>query len=337
MRFDGRSAWVAASLTAALAACGNADPTPGAAGKTTTAPWGGDGGTAGGGGSGGGGGQGGGVGPNGGSVDTLSFAIVGDTRPPNEDDIAGYPTAIITKIWQDVEAHSPRPAFAVTTGDYMFAKSYLAQGAQQLDLYLGARKGFTNVVFAAMGNHECTGATASNCGNGAADGTTNNYSAFLAKMLAPIGQTEPYYVIHVDSKTKAWTAKLVFVAANAWSQTQSDWLDKTLAEPTTYTFVVRHEGTTVTQAPGVSPSAVIMAKHPYTLLLAGHTHTYAYHSSSREVIVGNGGAPLTGKIDYGYVIGEERADGAITFTAYDYQQNNAIDSFSVKADGTAAP
>ncbi len=67
-----------------------------------------------------------------GPLSTLSFAIVGDTRPPTEDDTAGDPTAIITKIWQDVEAASPRPAFS-------------------------------NPMFPTMGNHECDGATADNC------------------------------------------------------------------------------------------------------------------------------------------------------------------------------
>ena len=33
-----------------------------------------------------------------------------------------------------------------------------------LDLYLAARQPYPNVQFPAMGNHECTGATASNCG-----------------------------------------------------------------------------------------------------------------------------------------------------------------------------
>src|ERR1700722_19736926 len=87
----------------------------------------------------------------GGTLDLLSFAIVGDTRPPNADDTAGYPTAVITKIWQDVEAFSPRPAFAITTGDYMFANTYGVQQMPQVALYMGARAAFTNVVFAAMG------------------------------------------------------------------------------------------------------------------------------------------------------------------------------------------
>src|SRR4029079_818751 len=63
------------------------------------------------------------IGAMGGTLDTLSFAVVGDTRPATIDDTNGYPTAVIQKIWQDVEAHSPRPAFGVTTGDYQFAKA----------------------------------------------------------------------------------------------------------------------------------------------------------------------------------------------------------------------
>jgi len=49
------------------------------------------------------------IGPGGGKLDTLSFAIVGDTRPPGINDTAGYPSAVASKIWADVEAQSPRP------------------------------------------------------------------------------------------------------------------------------------------------------------------------------------------------------------------------------------
>jgi hypothetical protein len=277
------------------------------------------------------------VGPTGGTLDTLSFAIVGDTRPATIDDTAGYPKAVIAKIWQDIEAFSPRPAFAVTTGDYMFAKSYGSQAGPQLDMYLTARAAFTNTVFPAMGNHECTGATASNCGQGNADGVTVNYTTFLQKMLAPLGQTLPYYTINVNGTNGAWTAKFVFIAANAWTATQATWFAGELAKPTTYTFVVRHEGSSATTAPGVTPSAQIMAQHPYTILLAGHTHTYIHYASSREVITGNGGAPLTGGVNYGYVVATQRSDGAIVFKEYDYSTNVVQSTFAVKADGSAAP
>src|SRR5262249_57733694 len=57
------------------------------------------------------------------TMDTLSFAVVGDTRPATVDDTAGYPTAIITKIFLDLEAANPRPGLTVATGDYQFSSS----------------------------------------------------------------------------------------------------------------------------------------------------------------------------------------------------------------------
>ncbi len=280
------------------------------------------------------------TGISGGTLDLLNFVIVGDTRPPNEDDTTGYPTAIITKIWQDVEALSPRPAFAVTTGDYQYANPTGTQQAPQIALYLGARAAYSNVTFPAMGNHECTGSTDSNCGTGNTNGITPNYTIFLTKLLAPLGVTLPYYTANVASTTTgtgAWTAKFVFIAANAWDAAQSTWLDAELAKPTTYTFVVRHESITANTAPGVTPSEAIITKYPYTLRLIGHTHEYYYDPQNREVISGNGGAPLSGSGDYGYLVARQRAsDGAVVFTEYDYMTNAVVDTFAVTAAGAAA-
>src|SRR6185312_12473259 len=92
------------------------------------------------------------------------FAVVGDTRPANVDDTAGYPTAIVQTIFGDVAADPAQPRFAVTTGDYMFATVDGGQVDPQLDAYLGARAAYNGVVYPAMGNHECNGYTDSNCG-----------------------------------------------------------------------------------------------------------------------------------------------------------------------------
>src|SRR5258706_2248942 len=91
---------------------------------------------------------------------TFRFAVVGDTRPANEDDVTGYPTTVITKIWGDVEAVTPHPDFAISTGDYMFASPAKMPPTvdAQLDIYLRARAQYPNAVFAAIGNHECNGA-----------------------------------------------------------------------------------------------------------------------------------------------------------------------------------
>jgi hypothetical protein len=219
----------------------------------------------------------------------------------------------------------------------MFADPANLEAAKQIGVYLGQRAKYGRVDFPTMGNHECTGATASNCGMGNPDGITRNYNVYMQQMVEPLGQATPWYAVRVDAQDKSWTAKFVFVAANAWNATQAAWLDQALSDPTTYTFVIRHEGTDATSAPGVLPSADILAMHPYTLLIAGHTHTYGWYPSLKEVIVGNGGAPLTGHVDYGYVIARRRDDGALVFTAHDYSTRGAFSHFTIDASGNEVP
>lgn len=264
---------------------------------------------------------------------TFHFAVVGDTRPANEDDVNGYPSAVITKIWADVAMKDPD--FAVSTGDYMFAGATTVD--PQLDKYLAARAQYGKAVFAAMGNHECTGATASNCGPQSSSGITLNYAEFMKRMLQPLGIDNPWYAFFFHASDNSWTAKIVVVAGNAWNLNQSNFLDSTLAMPTTYTFVVRHESTQTTDAPGVTPSEAIIAKYPITLRIVGHTHTWAHYTSTKEMIVGNGGAPLTSGTSYGYTIVERLASGVIQVTAYDYNSNNQVQQFRINADGSSAP
>ncbi len=278
-----------------------------------------------------------------GAVTSLLFAVIGDSRPATVDDTAGYPSDVVTRLYADVQALNPRPSFVVSTGDYLFASAQRAgepsQAGPQLDMYMQARARFAGPLFPAMGNHECTGATNSNCGPGAAAGVTANYAAFLAKLIAPLGLSVPYYTIDVAAADASWTAKFVVIAANAWSSAQASWLDAALARPTTYTFVVRHEPASATTAPGVLPSEAILAKHPYTLALVGHSHTYAHSAEApREVLVGNGGAPLTSKT-YGFARFAQRADGAIVVDMLDWQTVAPDPSFHfvVNAQGAQAP
>ena len=319
----------AVPILALLAACaspksGNAPPDDAAATTKSDASSGGSGGGSGG-------------GSDGGTTTSASFrfAIVGDTRPANEDDTAHYPTPIITKIWQDIATSAPD--FAVSTGDYQFSNPSNSQAAAQLDLYMTARAQFPNKLYPAMGNHECTGYTASNCGTGNTDGVTKNYTAFMSRMITPLGFTLPYYSVKFAAPDNSWSAKLVVIAANAWDSSQSTWLDGALAEPTTYTFVVRHEDRTANTAPGVTPSETIIKQYPITMRIVGHTHTYTHYASDKEVVCGNGGAPLTSGTNYGYGIVERLADGKIQFTEYDYTTNAVSDQFRVNADGTPAP
>lgn len=266
-------------------------------------------------------------------VDELRFAIVGDTRPPTVDDTASYPTAVITRIWQAVEAESPHPAFAIATGDYQFASPRGGEVRSQLALYQRARAAYAGSLYPALGNHECTGATRSNCGPGNVDGVTANYQAFVDVMLRPIGVDRPYYVVRTSARDASWTAKLVVIACNAWSDAQARWLDGALAEPTTYTFVVRHESELAVASAPCPASSALIAQHPLTLLVVGHTHTYAHYPRDHEIIVGNGGAPLTSSKNFGYVIVARDAGGALTVTAKDYLTGVAMDSFTIDASG----
>jgi hypothetical protein len=271
----------------------------------------------------------------GGKVSRLVFAAAGDTRPAIIGDTKNYPSATIQKIYTRIAGLTPQPQFAVSTGDYMFAIPGTTQGASQLDLYLAARAKFPGVLFPALGNHECTGATTSNC---PPPSTNTNYGAFTSKLLAPIGRTLPWYSFRVDAIDGSWTAKFVMVAPNAWNAEQASWLSTTMKEPTTYTFVVRHEPAAANTAPGTTPSQTILDANPYTLLIVGHTHTYA-RKSTREVIFGNGGAPITGTAHFGFGLFTMRADHAIQVDMID-ADTGAPDlafRFAVKADGSAAP
>ena len=143
--------------------------------------------------------------------------------------------------------------------------------------------------------------------------------------------------MNFHNTANTWTAKLVFVAGNSWTPAQATWLDQTLSQPTTYTFVMRHESAKATTAPGVNPSMQIIRNHPFTLLIVGHQHTYLHQASDKEVIVGTGGAPLVSQTSFGYGVVERLADGTIQFSVVDYMTHHAIDKWHIHPDGSPAP
>jgi hypothetical protein len=287
------------------------------------------------------------VGASGGSISRLVFAVVGDTRPADEDDTSGYPTSIITKIFQDIDALSPRPALAIGTGDYQFSSvSSEGTGGQQVAIFMQARGSYSGAFFPAMGNHECgvaTGcSTSDNCNCVAGQGGTSstNYNAFMSQMLAPISQTtNPYYSINVNATDNSWTAKFVVTAANAWDTAQQTWLQTTMAQKTTYTFVARHEPTDATPPlpTGVAGVDAVLAQYPYTLLLTGHSHTYGHYSDyPQTIVIGNGGAPLSSK-DYGFGLIAQRCDGAIVVDEVDYMSGATDPEFHFVVTPDGAP
>ena len=175
---------------------------------------------------------------------------------------------------------------------------------------MAARAGFSGPFYPAMGNHECTGYTDSNCGAGNPDGITKNLTAFESTMLAPIGETAPYY-------TETWRPATVAGPRSSWSsrvtrgrRRKSTWLTGELAKPTTYTFVVRHESVSDMSQTKCTASQTIVKAQPLTLLIVGHTHEYSHEKSDKEIINGIGGAPLTSGTNYGYTIVSRPAGGS---------------------------
>jgi hypothetical protein len=275
---------------------------------------------------------------SGGTESELYFAIIGDTRPANPDDTANYPTSIITKIYQDIQNLNPRPPFVISTGDYQYITSrnvgscgsYTLGGEQatQLGDYNTARMGYSGVYWPAMGNHECTGYTASECGSGNTDGITDNYCAWAGLFLTPIGESQPYYSRTITANDGSWTAHFIFVALNYWSSTQQSWLTQQLAQSATYTFVIHHENSS---AGSPSPLSTVeqMERSVETLSIVGHSHTWAGSSGSKELLVGNGGAPVTGGATYGYTTVLRQSNGSLVVTNYDYQSNQAKNTYTV--------
>jgi len=218
----------------------------------------------------------------------------------------------------------------IGTGDYMFSLGLDPQ--PQLNLYMQARAAFPGPFYPAMGNHECNSFTDGNC----AGSPTVNMTDFETTMLGPIGETKPYYSRTFAASDGSWTAKLVVIACNAWDDTQLAWLQDQLVVPTTYTFVVRHEG--VADLPGTpcSASQAPIDANPLTLLVVGHTHEYAHDGSNKEIINGIGGAPLTSGTNYGYTIVSRHGDGTLTVTTKDYTSGSAIDTFDILPNGSGA-
>jgi hypothetical protein len=251
------------------------------------------------------------IGPTGGTVGRLHFTVFGDVRPPNPNQTSAYPTAIVQQVMQGMRAVGAQ--FAIASGDYMFA-DYASTVSAQIGLFRSAEAMYGGYVFHAMGNHECTGATASNCPRAT---ETPNVLAYMSMLNA--GRATPYYdwVIH----TSMGAAHFIATAPNAWSTTQQTWLHAALAMPATYTFVIAHQPPSGTQGPGSSAieSAIAGRTGGVTLRLYGHTHEFR-REGTNAVIDGNAGAPLAGLSTaddyYGFGVIDQRADGNIVFTAY---------------------
>jgi predicted phosphodiesterase len=237
-----------------------------------------------------------------GHFEHLRVGLVGDTRPNVSGGV--YPTQIITHIYQEMDARAPD--FAVALGDYVYVSpSNLALATQQMMTYLGARASFHADVYYVVGNHE---------------GYGDNLAAFRA-VMSPAG----YFSLH--GTLGQATFKLVIIGDDLWTTAQDAWLKRTLSVATTYTFVCRHHPSYNTDSTEQLILSIIEA-YPRTLLLDGHTHLYE-RASTREIVIGNGGAPLSNGSYYGYAILDLDPAGSATVTAYRENDDAQMESFSV--------
>lgn len=260
------------------------------------------------------------------TVDRFSFVVFGDVRPRDEDDDEGYPEDTIAGLL--TQAGQTTAQFAIGTGDYMFASDD-AHVNRQLDRLLSAERGFTRPIYHAMGNHECLGKTTSNCPNGT---ESANVIAYLSR-LVPFAE-HPYFSFALA--TSQGEAKFVFVAPNAWDDTQQRWLEDQLGRPTAYTFVVRHEPPNEVRAPSFAKLNAVLARFPITLSIYGHFHRYE-RVSTNEVISGNGGAPLKDGAFYGFLEVDQLPDGNVAVHEIAPDADQPVDTWAVTPAGLAAP
>jgi hypothetical protein len=243
----------------------------------------------------------------------LHFAVTGDTRPPNCEDTAGYPSTIIQGIADAFQAKNAQ--FVVDLGDHMYVCNNNTSIAQaQMSLYMQAVHRYSGTWFMTMGNHECTSGP---CLLGS---TNANYKAFMSA-LAPIS-SKPYYSFNVQ--TSAGLATFVIVADNAWDSAQSSWLSSTLTQADTsakYTFIFRHHPEGDTSVSTNPTSMAIIRQHKFAMFITGHTHTYPHMTTDngRDLVIGLGGAPLiaAGATYNGYAVIDQQPSGSLQVTVYD--------------------
>ncbi len=256
----------------------------------------------------------------------IYFAAFGDTRPASSG--ASYP-AVTGTIFGEISGHNPHHVFVV--GDYI--EHNTSQFTDFLNLMHKNYKASGPVHFV-VGNHEAA-----------------YLSAYQSQMAEGLMNGKMYYAI----QDTAQNAKYVVIADDAWDATQKAYIQAALAKPTKYTFVFRHHPSVISAGssshfqamPAVDSQyataqdeilAVITAGNP-TLVIEGHSHFFGTtkrkwtdaNGHSREIIVGNGGAPLSPDQPgyppnyYGYTIFQVLPSGNVAIVAYDASSNQPVE------------
>ena len=119
-------------------------------------------------------------------------------------------------------------------------------------LYLGARASYHGMVYPAMGNHECNGDTEFELRARRTDGEPPTTLAISSRMVEPIGEHRAVLRRAVRRDRRQLDREVrVHRGERVERPTQASWLERRCREPTTYTFVVRHEPHDADTAPGV--------------------------------------------------------------------------------------
>jgi len=267
------------------------------------------------------------IGVRGGTVNLLHFAISGDTRPPSCEDTSGYPTAIINSIGDAEKAAGAQ--FALDLGDHMYVCNNSASiASQQMGLFMQGTQHFGGTWFMTEGNHECMGTGSGYCPTGS---TNTNFTAFMSA-LAPISST-PYYSVNIQ--TSLGLATFVFVADNSFDTAQQTWLKSTLTtadQNAKYTIIAKHHPEGDTSVAANSTIMSIIRAHKFALLLTGHTHSYTHQTTDngRDLVLGNGGAPLVSAGTFnGYGMIDELSNGQLQVSIYDVASGSLHDQWSV--------
>lgn len=198
-------------------------------------------------------------------------------------------------------------------------------------------------TYPAMGNHECVSTSITTyCAVGGY--TTVNFDAFMQMLVdlkTPNTNGKPYYYETLTAPNGD-TAKFVQTAAQAWDSTQVSWLTTTLAVPSTFTFLARHEpddavgctnsttnDNTTNSCPFIADvqKAINAAPVPVTLKLTGHTHEIRFDNQNDAIVSGAGGVAIesgcsgnstnTTYCNYGYVYCQELTNKTFLCNAYD--------------------
>jgi hypothetical protein len=300
----------------------------------------------------------------------LSFVITGDTRPDSSGQ--SYPTTIVNQIYTDFTELSPRPLAVIATGD--FQEEGDSNPTSEIGDYENAIAIFApyGPTYPSMGNHECVSTNILTYCEVSGPNSSNNTSAFTAYMGMMSTLTsqhptwfptstngQPYYYETITAPNGD-SAKFVITAANAWDSNQVAWLGTTLAIPSTFTFIARHEpddavgctdstanDNTTSNCPFIADvqTAINAATVPVTGKLEGHTHDIRFDTYNDAIVSGSGGVAIeagctqsdTIYCDYGFVWCQELTNKTFLCSAYDYMSTTAPVMAPASGTNPAAP